>query len=118
MSCDGLVDKVERAIEGTPWMFEMGECDEVVYALFEAHSPAGEDYCIEETFDVCNPISFGGIQGLVHREYESFDADEHAAMWVEYRGKRGVPKSIRTLIEDAEAIELMLKELDERMGEQ
>ena len=32
-------------------------------------------------------------------------------MWVESRGKRGVPNSIRTLIDDADAIKEMVFEL-------
>jgi len=47
----------------------------------------------------------------VRRYAADFDADEHAAMWVESRGKRGVPDSIRTLIDDADAIQEMLDEL-------
>lgn len=46
------------------------------------------------------------------REYAyDFDPDEHAEMWVESRGKRGVPDSIRTLIDDADAIKEMAFEL-------
>ena len=70
----------------------------------QKYSPAGEDFlmCVEvENF----PESV--------REYANdFDADEHAAMWIEARGKvNGVPDSIRALIEDAEAIQEMLNEL-------
>lgn len=39
-----------------------------------------------------------------------FDADEHAEMWVEYRGKGGCPSSIRALIEDADGIKKHLEE--------
>lgn len=47
------------------------------------------------------------------REYaNNFDADEHAEMWIEARGRvNGVPNSIRELIEDAEEIQEMLNEL-------
>ena len=46
------------------------------------------------------------------REYAyDFDPEEHAEMWVESRGKRGVPDSIRTLIDDADAIKEMAFEL-------
>lgn len=70
----------------------------------EKYSPAGEDFlmCVEvENF----PESV--------REYANdFDADEHAAMWIEARGKvNGVPDSIRELIKDAEAIQKMLNKL-------
>ena len=70
----------------------------------EKYSPAGEDFlmCVEvENF----PESV--------REYANdFDADEHAAMWIEARGKvNGTPDSIRELIKDAEAIQKMLNKL-------
>lgn len=68
------------------------------------YSPAEEDFSI--IVDVENfPESV--------REYaNNFDADEHAEMWIEARGRvNGVPNSIRELIEDAEAIKEMLNEL-------
>ena len=39
---------------------------------------------------------------------DDFDADEHAAGWIEIRGTRGVPDSIRTLLEDADEIKSKL----------
>lgn len=70
----------------------------------ETYSPEGENFlmCVDvENF----PESV--------REYaNNFDADEHAEMWIEARGRvAGVPNSIRELIEDAEAIKEMLNEL-------
>lgn len=44
-----------------------------------------------------------------------FDADEHAEMWIESRGKGGCPSSIRELINDADAIQEMLDELAEAL---
>ena len=67
----------------------------------QKYSPAGEDFSIiVEVEDFTESV----------REYANdFDADEHAEMWVEARGKvNGVPESIRELIEDAEAIQEML----------
>ena len=50
------------------------------------------------------------------REYAyDFDPDEHAEMWVESRGKRGVPDSIRTFVDDADAIKEMLFELAQEL---
>ena len=46
------------------------------------------------------------------REYaDDFDVDEHVELWIEGRGKRGVPATARELVEDAEAIRDMLNEL-------
>ena len=73
---------------------------------FEKYSPAGEDFIFTIT---------GNDEARVAeqvREYAyDFDPDEHAEMWVESRGKRGVPDSIRTLIDDADAIKEMAFEL-------
>jgi len=70
----------------------------------EKYSPAGEDFIItvgEERF-VDNVKAYAA----------SFDQEEHIAMWVEARrsGTSGVP-SIKELVEDAQAIDDMLREL-------
>lgn len=72
-------------------------------------SPAGEDF-----FFYAEKKRFARSI----REYaENFDPDEHAAMWVEcMHTVRGVPQSIRTLIDDADAIQEMLTELSEQIN--
>lgn len=70
----------------------------------QKYSPAGEDFSIiVEMEDFPDAV----------REYAiDFNANEHAAMWIEARDKvSGVPDSIRELIEDAEAIQEMLDSL-------
>lgn len=70
----------------------------------QKYSPAGEDfYIVVEVENFPEAV----------REYAiNFDADDHAEMWIEARGKvSGVPDSIRALIEDAEEIQEMLNEL-------
>ncbi len=77
--------------------------------MLEQYSPAGEDFFFyAEKNRFAESIS----------EYaESFDPDEHATMWVEnMRTVRGVPQSIRTLIDDADAIKEMLTELSEQIN--
>lgn len=70
----------------------------------ETFSPLGEDVLISLTYD--------GTKADFIREFaeyaDDFDAEEHAAMWIEYRGMRNVPNSIKDLIEDAEDIKEML----------
>ncbi len=72
-------------------------------------SPAGEDFSF-----TANKKNFA--QSV--KEYaEGFDADEHAEMWVQnMHTVRGVPQSIRTLIDDADAIQEMLTELSEQIN--
>lgn len=70
----------------------------------EKYSPAGEDFIItvgEENF-VDNVKAYAA----------SFDQEEHIEMWISARrsGTRGVP-SAKELVEDAQAIDDMLREL-------
>lgn len=75
----------------------------------EKYSPGGEDYsfCVEaDNF----------VQNVRETAWE-YDADEHAELWVDSRGKNGVPASIRELLDDADAIGNMLQELADKLGE-
>lgn len=78
------------------------------YIELEKHSPAGEDFSFtvsEENF----------VENV--KDYAAhFDQDEHIEMWISARrsGTRGVP-STRELVEDAAAIDAMLKELAEAL---
>lgn len=73
------------------------------------YSPAGEDFSF-----IADKKNFA----CSIKEYaEGFDADEHAEMWVENMHiVRGVPQSIRTLIDDADAIKKMLTALSEQIN--
>ncbi len=66
----------------------------------ETWSPAGEDLVeyLRKDIDIYEQVSVIA---------ENFDVDEHAEMWIEFRGTRGVPSSISELVKDAEAIEDM-----------
>ena len=79
----------------------------------EFYSPEGED--------VIETIFYDGTDEGFIREFKAhavnFDADEHAEMWIEGRGKRGVPESVRDLITDAEWIkDTLLSVADELEG--
>ena len=80
------------------------------YHEVEFYSDAGED--------VVETVFYNGTSKDFIRAFREmamiFDADEHAAMWVDSRGERGVPDSIRVLIDDADSIkEFLLKVADE-----
>lgn len=67
------------------------------YALFEQYTPLGEDWCIEIDFDT--------VSELVEKLWEysdNYDADEEAEIWINCRGRNGVPSSIRDLLDDAD----------------
>lgn len=86
--------------ESLDWRVTSDGCGNIE---LEKYSPAGEDFIIavgEENF-VDNVKAYAA----------SFDPDEHAEMWIADRGKGGVPSSIREILEDAQAIDDMLREL-------
>lgn len=64
------------------------------------YSPLGEDFFFSLT-GIKTPDDFVDR----FRDYaESFDAEDHAANYIQMRGTRGIPDSITALIEDADAI--------------
>lgn len=71
-------------------------------------SPAGEDFGFF--------VSLGNIVEDVKNYALDFDTEEHIQMWVQAKmeGVSGVP-SVRELIEDADAIKEMLKELSDAL---
>ncbi len=73
------------------------------YIELRQHSPAGEDFsfCVDMEKFTENVRAYEG----------DFSVDEHVELWLPSRGKNGCPLSIRALVEDAEAIKMMLGEL-------
>ena len=70
----------------------------------ENYSPAGEDLII------C--VDVPDFPKSVAEYADGFDVDEHVELWIESRGKDGVPGTARELVEDAEAIDKMLRDND------
>ena len=102
-----LTDREIEAIEEQGWRLlgveEQGGCP---YVEIENWSPAGED--LPETIWVEDGDTFATA---VRRWANSFDKDEHVELLVEFRGKRGVPETIRDLCDDAEEIQRMFNDL-------
>lgn len=78
----------------------------------ETYSPEGEDVIISLIYDGTEEDFIRQFE----RYAEDFDADEHAEMWVNSRGKNGVPDNIRDLLEDAEWIKNTLMEIAEELN--
>lgn len=74
------------------------------YVELSQYSPAGEDFSFT--------VSESNLIEDVKDYAESFDSEEHAAMWYDagQSGVRGVP-SLHELVEDADAIQEMLNDL-------
>ena len=72
----------------------------------EFWSDAGEDFIITLWHNRTKKSFIDAFIGYAI----DFDPDEHAEMYVEYRGTRGIPDSIRDLINDADSIKEFLEE--------
>lgn len=95
---DDLIDVIEEM----GWSVHDYEDD-----LEIAHvSNAGEDF----SFPVCKEDSLQKTIDSICEYCEYFDPEEHAKLWGEHSGTRGVP-DLDTLMEDAKDIELSLEEL-------
>lgn len=108
-----LPKKVMDVLEACGWKLNSIEKQNgEYYAEIENWSPAGED--LAETIWY-NGTGKGFVEA-VQKWASDYDADEHAEMWVESRGKRGVPNSIRALVNDADAIGEMFDDLAEALS--
>lgn len=82
------------------------------YVDLEFFSPLGEDFIMSIDFDG-TPKDFV-VQFLNY--CADFDPDEHAAFWIENRGKNGTPFSVRALVDDAEAIDDFLLDVMQQLA--
>lgn len=107
----GMIKILHRAVElGWCWRSWVEEGQRIrTYIEMEKHSPAGEDFIMVIDYDAENQAeSF--LKGLWDYA-DNFDIDSHVEMWLPERGKNGCPATARELVEDAEAIVEMIKEL-------
>ena len=78
----------------------------------EWYSPAGEDVIITVWHDNTKK---GFAKGLADYA-KDFDVDEHVELWADSRGQRGVPGTIRELLDDAEAIKQHLEMVSQEVS--
>lgn len=94
-----LNEKIIEAIENNGFCYSVVmERDNGFYIELYQDTPAGEDWHITIWFNGSNNEFIDSFR----RYSESFDVDEEAEIWIESRGERGVPSSIREILEDAE----------------
>jgi DNA-dependent RNA polymerase auxiliary subunit epsilon len=77
---------------------EIHEQDGEYYVDIGQYTPEGEDWSECIWFDGTT----AGFIEAVRKRTENFDVDEAVEVFIECRGKNGVPSSIRALVEDAE----------------
>lgn len=90
---------------------ERYEEDGEYYREIEFYSPEGEDVLETIWYDGTD----NGFIKAFKRNADNFDADEHAEMWIDKRGKNGVPDNVRALIDDAENIKDTLLKVAEKL---
>jgi len=108
-----LTKRQEEIIEDLGWrIIGIDSQDGTPYLEIENWSPAGEDLC--ETIW----IKDGQTLAEAAREWaKSFDKDDHVELYAGMRGERGVPGTVRELVDDADAIQAMFNELADALEE-
>ena len=90
---------------------ESYEQDGEYYREIEFYSPEGEDVVETIWYDGTDDGFIEAFRQLA----DNFDADEHAEMWINNCNVKGVPDSVRVLIDDAENIKDTLLEVAEKL---
>lgn len=105
-----MLDKAEE-MDWSYTVYAESSQNNRTYVDLEKYSPAGEDFGMTIDFDAEDQAeSF--LKDL--SDYaDNFDVDKHVGMWMPSRGKNECPSTVRELVEDAEAIAEMIKELFE-----
>lgn len=103
-----LNDEIIEIVENNDfYISEITKQHDSYYVDINQYTPCGEDWWETIGFDGTDK---GFIEAIEER-YKYFDVNEEAEIWIESRGTRGVPDSIKDLIEDAEWKKSMLKKL-------
>ena len=115
----GLLGQVLDTATSMGWSY-----DEIDYSNneggyeFYQYSPAGEDFSFTACYgskDLSDDEKGKNLIADIESYYDNYDPEEHAELWIEGRGQNGAPSSIRALLDDADAIDGMLKELSDEL---
>lgn len=100
-------NKIERIANELDWrvIWDEDNISGEKLVEFEKYSPAGEDFLFTVRY-----THVSEIPEKIRENYEDFDPEEHVMLWANSAGSNGVP-SLRKLMEDADAIEEMIREL-------
>lgn len=109
-----LNDKIINVLENNDFAIsEINKLDNKYYVEINQYTPEGEDWWETIWF---NGTDEGFIEAI-RKRYNNFDVDDEAEIYIENRGKNGVPNSIKALIEDAEWKESTLGTLADELEE-
>lgn len=102
-----------QAIEKHGWtLLSIEEQESDIIVEIENSSPLGEDVVEDIWLEAGD-----SMESAAYKWADSFDVDDHVAIWVEHRGKDGVPDSIEDLVEDAKNIQKMICDLARAFGD-
>lgn len=112
-----LPKKVQTVLEKYGFVhrndWEVDKQDNDCFVELNQDTPAGEDWWVTIWFDGTTD----GFIRAVKNYYIGFDIDEEAEIFIEYRGRNGVPSSIMTIVHDQEWKEKTLEQLSDALLE-
>lgn len=107
-----LSDQIVEILENNDFnVNEVDEQDGEYYVEIGQTTPEREDWWETIWFDGTD----NDFVTAVSKVAVNFDVDEESEVWIESRGKRGVPNSIRALVEDAEWKKKTLQKLSREL---
>ena len=94
-----LNENIVRILEENDFNIgEISEQDGSYYIELSQYTPLGEDWYVVVWFDGTDEDFIDQFDQI----YQNFDVDEELEIFMECRGKNGVPTSVRDLLEDQE----------------
>ena len=106
------LNKITKVLEEKEFSISSNSIQDNEYVIeFGQYTPEGEDWFVYLFYDG----SYNNFKEKLTEYSENFDVNEEVELWVENRGRNGVPNSIKDLVEDAEWKQQQLKELSESL---
>lgn len=104
--------KIRKILEKNEFaVYESPRADGLYDIELTVFTPLGEDYTVSLIY-TGTALSF--VEEF--KEYsDNFDPEDHAAMWIEHRGERGIPNSIQALLNDALWIKSFLDRVSQEL---
>lgn len=110
-----MFKKLKELIEGLNWGIERTEQKEDYVYEISKYSKLGEDFSFSVVLS--KEATLEEIIAEIKKYASDFDAEDHAEMHIENRGRGGTPTSIKSLLEDAEDIKKELEMLSDGLDE-
>ena len=100
--------QIEAVAKELDWTVEFSEHDGDKWVCFENFSPAGQDLCIEFSYNILDEIP-----DEVKTRYENYDPSTEAYYWLDSdgHGKNGAPYEMGDVYDDMVACQEMIDDL-------